>query len=237
MKHPVLFSNSIPSTPMKSIMTSNGFEFFFKKEDAFNAAKEGYAISAATYSSYYDKAIVNRIDYAKGTEEYLIGNGECDAYGYVVVKAEGLIFNATQHEATVDQLIVGVANLEGEALVKLKQALTFGSYYTNEDLVSAANTIQSLLYKAWDSACHKSACADELAQYPDDSWQNHWYHTPKKCMIGGMPSLMPVLERVLKSAGWEVGYACSERVSVDQHMPDGSVKKVNSFKHVGFYWA
>ena len=218
-----------------SIKTSNGFEFFFNKEDAL-ANAIGKVVMPATYSNYYDKAILNdvRIVHAEGTDEYAIANGESDYYGYVVVKHEGIVFNATQHLATPDQQQVGVVNLEGELLEQLKSTLTFEATYTKEDLVKAAGKVECILWRAWNIYCFK--LSKNIHPQDEIGLENCWYHTPKKCMIGGMPSFMPILEKVLKEAGWEIGYACSERVSVDQHMPDGSVRKVNSFKHVGFYW-
>ena len=219
---------------MKSIQTLNNLEFFFNEVDAL-AVSVGNVVKSATYSVHFNKAIINDRTYAEGTDEYAIGCGECDYYGYVVVAHEGLVFNATQHSATLDQKVVGVMDLEDELLASLKKSITFGSTYTKEDLVKAAEEVATILYKSWDKYCW--SLTKDVHPQDEIGFQNCWYHTPKKCMIGGMPSFMPVLESVLKEKGWEVGYACSERVSVDQHMPDGSVRKVNSFKHVGFYWA
>ena len=55
-------------------------------------------------------------------------------------------------------------------------------------------------------------------------------------MIGGMPSFMPVLESVLISKGIKVGYACTERKSVDKEV-DGKIIKTAVFVHAGMYWA
>lgn len=55
-------------------------------------------------------------------------------------------------------------------------------------------------------------------------------------MIGGAPYLMAPLERALKAVGVQVCYALSDRVSIEQPQPDGSVTKTSVFKHVGFLW-
>ena len=81
---------------MKSIQTSNNLEFFFNEVDAL-AVSVGKVVKSATYSVHFNKAIINDRTYAEGTDEYAIGCGECDYYGYVVVAHEGLVFNATQH--------------------------------------------------------------------------------------------------------------------------------------------
>ena len=49
-------------------------------------------------------------------------------------------------------------------------------------------------------------------------------------MVGGAPYLMAPLVLEIPNAV----FAFSERVSEEQHMPDGSVRKVNVFRHVGF---
>ena len=53
-------------------------------------------------------------------------------------------------------------------------------------------------------------------------------------MIGGAPWMMSALEGALLDAGVQPVYAFSVRESVEQVQPDGSVRKVNVFRHVGF---
>ncbi len=76
-----------------SIKTSNGFEFFFNKEDAL-ANAIGKVVMPATYSNYYDKAILNdaNVVYLEGTTEAAIASGECDYYGYVLVDEPTCIY-------------------------------------------------------------------------------------------------------------------------------------------------
>lgn len=119
------------------------------------------------------------------------------------------IINLTQHLSTTEQQAEGVFDLRDEDRARLTAMLTFDPQYTRKDLEFAAEEIVGLL-KEYD--CYRA-------------------------MVGGMPSFMPILERALVAAGVAVGYARSERVSVDQAMPDGTVRKVATFKHVGMYWA
>jgi hypothetical protein len=53
-------------------------------------------------------------------------------------------------------------------------------------------------------------------------------------MIGGAPFLMAPLEHHLQQRGIDPFYAFSRRVSVKQKQPDGSVRKVATFRHEGF---
>jgi hypothetical protein len=53
-------------------------------------------------------------------------------------------------------------------------------------------------------------------------------------MIGGAPYLMAPLEQALFEQGIIPLYSFSERVSQEEQQPDGSVKKVNIFRHAGW---
>lgn len=55
-----------------------------------------------------------------------------------------------------------------------------------------------------------------------------------EAMIGGAPYLMPHLEQQLAHRGIQPLYAFSVRESVEQAQPDGSVRKVAVFRHMGF---
>ena len=121
------------------------------------------------------------------------------------------IINLTQHAATEDQLNAGVLDLQGDLKAALVAAITFPPVYTHEELVSRAKRVLGI-------------CKDS---------QIDCGHV----MIGGMPSFMPVLQNVLQSAGYRVGYACTDRVSVDVPDGNGGVRKTSVFKHVGMYWA
>lgn len=55
-----------------------------------------------------------------------------------------------------------------------------------------------------------------------------------EAMIGGAGYLMPYLERALTGLGIEPVYAFSQRESSEVVQPDGSTRKVTTFRHIGF---
>lgn len=116
------------------------------------------------------------------------------------------IINLTQHTATDDQRAAGVFDLEGEALSYVKANLTFDTLPNKEEIDLRAERI-----------------ADIAADHHADA-----------AMIGGAPYLMSALEVALLDRGITPLYAFSERVSAEETLPDGTVRKVNVFKHVGF---
>src|SRR5690606_30154038 len=114
------------------------------------------------------------------------------------------IANLTQHNATEEQVAAGVFDLVGEDRKMLVKLLTFATLPTKEELEERAKAIAMLVTRC-------------LA-----------------AMIGGAPYLMPALERALKEEGVMPLYAFSERVSLEELLADGSIRKINVFKHVGW---
>lgn len=123
-----------------------------------------------------------------------------------------MILNLTQHPGTPEQ---GVTDLTGEELAALKQALTFDALPTAQEIAERADYIAAL------------ACMNGLGGEDDDP-------IPTAAMIGGAPYLMAPLERALRNVGIEPLYAFSVRESAEQAQPDGTVRKVNIFRHAGF---
>lgn len=123
------------------------------------------------------------------------------------------ILNLTQHVATPEQIAQGVVDLSAEHRAILSGWLTFESLPTQAVLRDRAALIAGAA--AGDSKSIKIPAH-------------------KRAMIGGAPFLMAPLEEALRDHGIEPVYAFSMRESVDQHMPDGSVRKVNVFRHAGF---
>lgn len=117
---------------------------------------------------------------------------------------EDSYLNLTQHSATPDQIKAGVFEPEDKELVQ--KWLTFTSKPSKEDIIEHASMLTSIARQSGF----------------------------KKIMIGGAPYLMGTLEAFLKAEGLIPVYAWSERVSVDIPQEDGSVRKVNSFRHAGF---
>ena len=122
------------------------------------------------------------------------------------------ILNLTQHTPTPEQIAAGVVASGHEEYVS--GLLTFATIPSAEEVRDRAVEIAALAF---------TLCND--AQEDNE---------PMMAMIGGAPFLMAALERELINEGITPLYAFSERVSVEEQIPDGSVKKTNIFKHVGF---
>ncbi len=114
------------------------------------------------------------------------------------------IFNLTQHAATPDQVQAGVVEPADKPAVG--KLLTFDTAPDQRELQRRAAELAAMV-------------AD--AGYP-------------AAMIGGAPYLMAPLEKALREAGIKPVYSFSERRSSEQTQPDGSVRKVNVFVHVGW---
>ena len=118
------------------------------------------------------------------------------------------ILNLTQHTATPEQIEEGVVEVESGHKVILTNLLTFDEIPDHTDLVLRARLLTAVVKQ----------------QYP----------LVKTVMIGGAPYLMSHLETALCSAGFDYVYAFSKRESVEEVQEDGSVRKVNVFRHIGF---
>jgi hypothetical protein len=114
------------------------------------------------------------------------------------------ILNLTQHNAMPAQREAGVVEPEDKGLVR--SLLTFNTLPTRADL-------------------------EERAAQLAETASRHG-HT--KAMIGGAPFFMAPLEAALRAAGVEPCYAFSERRSLEETQPDGTVVKKTIFEHLGF---
>lgn len=115
------------------------------------------------------------------------------------------ILNLTQHFATADQVKVGVE--EPVHKDRIQSLLNFVEIPTEMGMKSRA---------------------EKLAYYAAEDGYD-------KAMIGGAPYFMSHLEKALKAKGIIPVYAFSARISTECEQADGSVRKVNVFKHIGFY--
>lgn len=130
-------------------------------------------------------------------------------------KSEMMILNLTQHPATKEQLNAGVIDLPENQRQQLSEMLTFDSMPSSGEVQQRAANI---VYYAQEWMVQLGiVCIAGPA-----------------VMIGGAPYLMCPLERFLTEAGFIPVYAYSERASTEQMQPDGSVRKVNTFRHAGF---
>ncbi len=114
------------------------------------------------------------------------------------------MLNLTLHLPTKEQSEAGVVEASPEIKSQVKALLTFESLPSKEKIQKRAEKLAAI------AVDHKSA------------------------LIGGAPWLMSWLEWHLKSKGVQPFYSFSQRVSVEKVMEDGSVKKTNVFRHLGF---
>ena len=122
-----------------------------------------------------------------------------------------MIINLTQHPSTPEQTAAGVVDVVD--LAYLAQLLTFDSLPSREDVEVRADMIANF------------ACEAELVDGSEEV---------QSAMIGGAPYLMAPLEAALLDRGITPLYAFSVRESIEETQPDGSVKKINVFRHEGF---
>ena len=130
-----------------------------------------------------------------------------------------MILNLTQHPATPDQLAAGVTEPLSGFRAAIVAALNFPALPTPADIATRAQALATIAV----------AMADELVS-SGLMGDNHAY----QAMIGGAPYLMGALERALIAQGIFPVYAFSQRESAEEVQTDGSVRKVNIFRHAGF---
>lgn len=120
------------------------------------------------------------------------------------------ILNLTQHKSTPEQVAQGVKDLSDGDREVLSGILTFDEIPSKADIRERARKIATMA--SWSVISDGEVAA----------------------MIGGAPYLMGPLEEELRKQGITPVYAFSKRESEDQIQPDGTVRKVTVFRHVGF---
>jgi len=133
-----------------------------------------------------------------------VAEAYCDACGETY-RVE-LIVNLTQHSPTGEQIEAGVFDLPDKEREELRKLLTFDELPDLSEIERRAEKIAALASKT----------------------------RAKAAMIGGAPFLMGPLEDALLEEGIEPVYAFSRRVSEEVTGPDGTVTKIQKFRHVGF---
>lgn len=115
-----------------------------------------------------------------------------------------LIANCTQHSPVQEQLDQGVTN--PDCWEEIKRLSSFEDIPSCEDMKERASKIAHLLNKEGF----------------------------KRCLLGGAPYFMSSLECELIRNGIKPLYSFSVRESREEHLSDGSVLKINVFRHKGF---
>lgn len=160
-----------------------------------------------------------------------------------------MIINLTQHKATPEQCAAGVVDVEDRE--RISRLLTvpvggpdgFGAAapWARQARMerTAEAIIDAFVVPAVAEATREyfAALADSDPRTWDDTHalNARCYPPMVKAMVGGFPPLMSVLVPMLREHGCEPVVALSDRVTTEQTQPDGSVRKVSAFVHVGFH--
>ncbi len=116
------------------------------------------------------------------------------------------ILNLTQHVATPEQIAAGVVEPSEKDKKLIIKLLTFEEIPEREEIFKRADLLARLARRI--------------------GYRN--------AMVGGAPYLMRPLESALWRYGIRGFYAFSKRESIEEQLPDGSVKKTQVFRHAGF---
>lgn len=127
-----------------------------------------------------------------------------------------MIINLTQHPATPEQIEAGVTDLPQAQRAALVAALTVDTLPKRQEIAQRCLCIAEIALQ--------NGLGDDMDDDP----------VPASAMIGGAPWMMAALESALQERGIAPLYAFSVRESAEQAMPDGTVRKVNIFRHAGF---
>ena len=121
-----------------------------------------------------------------------------------------MILNLTQHVVTPEQKaqLVVEPRMTKE---KIKKLLTFEEIPTKEEINARAEKLARIAVSETDNKI----------------WITH-------VMLGGAPFFMGALEKAVRECGFTPVYAFSKRESEEIPQPDGSVRKVQVFRHIGF---
>ncbi len=141
------------------------------------------------------------------------------------------IINLTQHRATQSQLDSGVIDLSEYYRAQLVEALNFTGMPSRTTILDRCDDIYQLVCSVIGQLEDNDKLFDGEDLWDEKTILNYGY----SFMIGGAPYLMCPLQQELSHIG-QVVYAYSERVSEKVVQPDGSVKKINVFKHLGFVY-
>lgn len=161
------------------------------------------------------------------------------------------IINLTQHSATADQVAAGVLDVTDQTLLSQLLTINIGGLngFAN---ISRPVQEETLRYRAREIL--NAFVLPEIARVVREHFQSllenedqpfEWSNVRAlnarndlpvvQCMVGGFHPLMAVLIPMLRAHGAEPLVALSDRVTVEETLPDGTVKKTQVFKHLGFY--
>lgn len=115
-----------------------------------------------------------------------------------------MIINLTQHNPTPQMREAGVGDVIPEAL----PFLNFDEAPDFEEMITRAIKLRDIIRTKYPGA--------------------------KTVMLGGAPFFMGTLEHALHNEGYDIVYAFSKRILLEEKQEDGTVKKTNTFVFSGF---
>lgn len=115
-----------------------------------------------------------------------------------------VILNLTQHPATAEQIADGVVEPTNKAFVQ--QLITFDELPSAEKIHAVAESVAQI-----------------ASQFGAEA-----------AMIGGAPFFMAPLEKALRARGITPLYSFTRREAEEAIQQDGSIRKTQVFRHVGF---
>ena len=149
-----------------------------------------------------------------------------------------IIINATQHDATMEQVEEGVcASIFQD---RLRKWLTFESFPSRLHIQQHASFIADLVLTQAIGIIKDADAQGPFEKHAQALAGGTAYNEVVcktfriKCMIGGAPYLMAELEKELWHRGIEPVYSFSTRQSVESTDAEGNVTKTSVFKHIGF---
>jgi hypothetical protein len=119
------------------------------------------------------------------------------------------VLNLTQHDATQAQRAVGIVDLPFVERERARTLLTFDTLPTKAEVRDRAQRLAALV---------------RSCEVDTDT-----------VMIGGALFLMTPLQEALSAYGYTTVFAFfSQRETLEERQPDGSVRKTTVFRHLGF---
>jgi len=144
-----------------------------------------------------------------------------------------VIINLTQHKSTKDQEAAGV--IEPQKKTDIQALLTFVELPTKDEIRKRARQLAETALEEVISVLHDICMKCDDCETVDCPEPISCDKVPEMAiMVGGAPYLMRELEEELQRFGLKVVYAFSRREMKETYQPDGSVKKVMVFRHLGF---
>lgn len=158
------------------------------------------------------------------------------------------IINLTQHQATPEQLAVGVVDLPPDQRKHLRELLTvpasevLGLAWEGSSLRRVLDIVELAFPSVLEAQARLFAseggrdCGLGVTTqcHQHDVWHLARNAYGVKAMIGGAPFLVPLIAAELRKFGIEPLLAVSDRITVEEPQPDGTVRKVAVFRHAGF---